>query len=48
MGAGNSTIDKHVVVIGGQFAGVATAKALEKAGLRVTVIEVRNCGASAL
>lgn len=47
MGASPSTAagSAHVVVIGGNFAGVGVAQQLEKKGLRVTVIEVSGEGA---
>ncbi len=31
----------HVVILGGNFAGVGVGKALEKKGFRVTIVEVR-------
>ncbi len=47
MGGSNTKLaEVHVAIIGGNFAGTALAKQLEKRGLKVTLIEVsRNLNA---
>lgn len=41
MGGSNTKLNSvHVVVLGGNFAGISLGKELEKRGLKVTIIEV--------